>query len=331
MFHWPDGRLYEGQWRRGMRHGESRYVDNNGEEHVGKWHKDRLVSSITATDHGVRDPFCVPPAELVSKKARSKGMETIAESPEPPGWSHLAPPDALHHDDVVVDVDQPERDERAAEAARQVAEKAEQDVRDGVVTVNGIDHEIMELHQLRSMNNEDLREHAHRLHGTFGHKSSPVPHHDHGLLGWVYEVQSRHLRPLLDSTIAELENDSKYLKRASHAVAVVAKEVVHDVAIVAVATEHVLQGVIGTDGSKERREWKREDAEDELQQEERAWQNQQATAQRESWEIDQSLGQYQPPPQQHEENYEAPNYAMEANKSHRRRERPARRNEQEVK
>merc|ERR1712094_20557 len=55
------------------------------------------------------------------------------------------------------------------------------------------------------MSNPDLRDHANRLNGTFGHVSSPIPQQDHGLLGWIYEVQSRHLRPIYDAAKYELQ------------------------------------------------------------------------------------------------------------------------------
>merc|ERR1711865_325075 len=57
----------------------------------------------------------------------------------------------------------------------------------------------LELHHLRNMALEDLREHSNGLHRSFGHLCSVVPDHDHGLVGWIYEVQSRHLKPLLDA------------------------------------------------------------------------------------------------------------------------------------
>jgi len=221
LFYWPDGRLYEGQWRKGCRHGASRFVDNTGEDSIGQWHKDRLVSSESAATPGVRDPFCEPPATLLTRKKPGKfkpRLEGVAEQPADLGAGAFSPEGKLELAssrsfakgqrergkdlsalDVLIQVDDEEPEEPSIVKP------------DGVVTVNGVDLKFYELYELRNMGNEELRAHANRLHGSFGHVSSPVPQHDNGLLGWVYEIQSRHLRPLLDAAVFEVD-DPQYGK-----------------------------------------------------------------------------------------------------------------------
>merc|ERR1712046_333925 len=53
---------------------------------------------------------------------------------------------------------------------------------------------------------------------TFGHMCSAVPEHNHGLLGWIYEVQSRHLKPLVDEAIFEVHQGIVKSAAAAHVV-----------------------------------------------------------------------------------------------------------------
>jgi hypothetical protein len=212
MFYWPDGRLYEGQWKRGLRHGESRFVDNSGGEFVGSWHKDRLVSSTPAETPGVRDPFCVPPDSLLGRHPTifETPMDTIAEKEMEPSYSDIIASSrteaarqegagafspetrqALSAQDVNVDINLADYEDNGDVA---------------YVTVEGIEHRFLELQDMREMEFEDLREHALELQKSFGHLGdAPVPQNDHGLLGWIYEVHSRHVRPLLDAGITEVK------------------------------------------------------------------------------------------------------------------------------
>lgn len=188
VFYWPDGRLFDGGWRKGLRHGSSRFIDKSGAEQVGKWHKDRLISSHKAHHTGIHDPFCEPPSSLFERKSKLK--EELARIEE-----EGASPDskrALGSGDVVLSLTQ------GADLDRDSSSPAPEQPQ-SVVKVGEIHHGALELHHLRNMSLEDLREHANRLHRSFGHLCSVVPDHDHGLVGWIYEVQSRHLRPLLDA------------------------------------------------------------------------------------------------------------------------------------
>lgn len=216
LFYWPDGRLYEGQWRKGCRHGASRFVDNSGEESVGQWHKDRLVSSTAADDPGVRDPFCEPPAKLLTRKKPGKfrpQLQRVAEQPADLGAGAFSPQGKLELAASRTAGRVRTQDLSAMDIMIQVDEEPDLAIvkPDGVVTVNGVDLKFYELYELRNMATEELRAHANRLHGSFGHVSSPVPQHDNGLLGWVYEIQSRHLRPLLDASVFEVD-DPEYGK-----------------------------------------------------------------------------------------------------------------------
>lgn len=178
VFYWPDGRLYDGGWRKGLRHGTSRFIDKSGVEQVGRWHKDRLISSQKASHNGINDPLCEPPSSLFERKSKQK--EELARIEEE--QSHLpSPTPALSSGDVILSLtqgadDQPQEKPLSAE---------------GCIA--------LELHHLRSMALEDLREHANSLHRSFGHLCTVMPDHHGDLLGWIYEVQSRHLRPLLDT------------------------------------------------------------------------------------------------------------------------------------
>jgi len=37
IFYWPDGRIYEGQWKDGKQHGYGRYSNHLSEEKYGYW------------------------------------------------------------------------------------------------------------------------------------------------------------------------------------------------------------------------------------------------------------------------------------------------------
>ena len=37
IFHWPDGRIYEGAWKEGKQNGYGRYINQRGEEKYGFW------------------------------------------------------------------------------------------------------------------------------------------------------------------------------------------------------------------------------------------------------------------------------------------------------
>jgi hypothetical protein len=204
LFYWPDGRLYEGQWRKGCRHGASRFVDNSGDEHVGVWQKDRLVTSQPASEAGVKDPFCEPPANMLKKGKPGKFQQSLAgigeepeERPYDSGAGALSPEGKreLHAQDIKIEVQ--------AEEPKQDVFVAKRD--ESIVVVNGVEIKFYELHELRVLSTEEIREHANRLHGSFVNTTTPVPQHDNGLLGWVYEIQSRHLRPLLDEKIYEVD------------------------------------------------------------------------------------------------------------------------------
>merc|ERR1739838_995053 len=61
-----------------------------------------------------------------------------------------------------------------------------------------MEHKCHELHELRAMSHQELRDHADDLHVSFReHDCTPVPEEDHGLLGWTFDVQSRFLKPIM--------------------------------------------------------------------------------------------------------------------------------------
>ena len=45
VFSWGDGRMYEGEWKEGVMHGNGRFTDKHGETFQGAWVKGRLLKS----------------------------------------------------------------------------------------------------------------------------------------------------------------------------------------------------------------------------------------------------------------------------------------------
>ena len=43
VYHWPDGRRYEGYWANGKQHGQGRYIVSNKEVKVGIWEDGKRI------------------------------------------------------------------------------------------------------------------------------------------------------------------------------------------------------------------------------------------------------------------------------------------------
>jgi len=279
VFHWQDGRLYEGQWHNGLRHGASRYIDARGQEHIGNWRKDRLLTHALAPEAGIKDPFCEAPVSLLSLRPKLKKSDTVkwwsdlnqgsrqmaekmkksgasvgqagrddaqydigrmgsARSMQPMGSmqsmqamasakpmqmkpvtplgnnptkvsERLTGSNVVSSGDVLLDID-PGRDQDWEEGSELQDPKGQpyvdyipDDVH--VVKIDGQVHPVYDLRHLRTMPLDALRSHADTLYDTFRDAiGSQVPDNDQGLLGWVYEVQARNLKPILDMALQDV-------------------------------------------------------------------------------------------------------------------------------
>jgi hypothetical protein len=240
IFYWPDGRLYEGQWHNGLRHGASRYVDKHGKEHIGTWRKDRLITHAEAPEAGIKDPFCEAPVTLVSLRPKQRvgpfptRLFDPVSADAPSNVRQMAPdrgglrpdlgkgqPDAFRTNskasnlsqstqpissgDVMLDMGERQEDDGFQEQEGQLyIDYCPDDVH--VVKIDGAAHPVYDLRHLRAMPPVALRLHAESLYTTFSMAvGSTVPTADHNLLGWVYEVQSRHLKPILDVALRDAQ------------------------------------------------------------------------------------------------------------------------------
>jgi hypothetical protein len=59
VYHWPDGKKYEGQWLQGKQHGEGKIVNSKGKSRRGIWEDGNRISWIetnTTTGRSNKSP-----------------------------------------------------------------------------------------------------------------------------------------------------------------------------------------------------------------------------------------------------------------------------------
>merc|ERR1719420_782658 len=69
-FVWADGRIYDGQWVKGQRHGKGFYINSKGEKRTGNWFNDKFE----------RDPDARSEENRSSKSSSSKSEFAVASA-----------------------------------------------------------------------------------------------------------------------------------------------------------------------------------------------------------------------------------------------------------